>query len=90
MKKFELLRFKNMMLLSNALANIVGVSIVVLLSRGVMRFFPSDVIQTISASHRVFLPFSFLIPILCCAVLRATHSKVSKPINMPNSPMSDD
>lgn len=64
MNKLTLFRFKNIMLLSNLLANIIGVSIVMLLSRGVMQSFASDSSQFIGGAHLIFLPFSFLIPIL--------------------------
>ena len=51
------------MLLSNLLANVIGVCVVLLLIRGMMQLFTPDFSESIRRAHTLFLPFSFLVPI---------------------------
>ena len=43
--------------------NVIGVCVVLLLSRGMMQFFTPDFSESIRRAHTLFLPFSFLVPI---------------------------
>ena len=61
----EAFRLKNRMLFANLISNAIGVGVVIYLSRNSgLHSFSLDAFQTIRIAHLIFLPWSFLLPII--------------------------
>jgi adenylate cyclase len=61
----EAFRLKNRMLFANLISNAIGVGVVIYLTRNSgLHSFSLDAFQTIQIAHLIFLPWSFLLPII--------------------------
>jgi adenylate cyclase len=63
MTKFKLLRLKNAMLIANAISNMIGVFVVIFLSR-IGSSFPAEILQLTNRINLIFIPCAFMLPIV--------------------------
>jgi adenylate cyclase len=63
MTKLKLLRLKNAMLIANAISNMIGVFVVIFLSR-IGSSFPAEILQLTNRVNLIFIPCAFILPIV--------------------------
>jgi adenylate cyclase len=63
MTKFKLLRLKNAMLIANAISNMIGVFVVIFLSR-IGSSFSAEILQLTNRINLIFIPCAFMLPIV--------------------------
>ncbi|MBA7627366.1 hypothetical protein ES703_34828 [subsurface metagenome] len=63
MTRFNLFRVKNAMLFANLIANVIGVSVVLFLTRGTDLSQSSEIIELSRRIHMIWMPIAFSLPI---------------------------